>query len=367
METAKQNIAGQPTLVDTDASDVVQPSNPDTRQGFPDPLNPPPEVVVPGPSNVPTAPEAPVEPQKPEGGTEPPKKDGEAPDAVTERLKQQNAQNTKLLVALGIDPESDIAEQLEHGLISAEDVKRYVANKYQPQTAAPEPVVATPTDDPIAKAEQALKEIEAKYNKEIEENDGVVSLRTNAELRLADRNLNEARLDKLTQQIAADKEQAVLDKRAQQANKNVEAVLSITREIPEFANMDAPLQQAVEQASVALTGMIADQKSREMGLDPASLNPQQYQYSAKEANTILGNLAEYYRNLGREEVKAQFQPPSAQPNQLANNVSAPQPVVVTPADSSGAPIPTVNPYGNTRVGNHEQMARDYVSKHRAVV
>ena len=50
--------------------------------------------------------------------------------AATERLKQQNARNMKAFTAMGIDPLSDIPEQLEHGLITPEMLQRHIQNKF---------------------------------------------------------------------------------------------------------------------------------------------------------------------------------------------------------------------------------------------
>ncbi len=371
MENENPNNAGQPNA---DISDVNPNANVDISQGYPvaeqpggAPVEPQPGATGPPVMSGPT-----VEPTTPEEGAVTTPAEPEAPDAVVERLKAQNAQNAKVLKALGVDPLSDLGEQLEQGLITDEMVRNHVQAKYQPPqtTTAPE-ATAPASDDPVVLAEQGIEAAKknlvsarAAYDSEAATVDGV-DLSTNSKLFDAQQAvsdakeaLNEAKLDNLTHQIAA-------DKRVKQVNESVEAVISAARENPEFANMDTSLQQAVEQTSVALTGMLADQKAREMGLNPADLNAQQYQYFAGEANKMLGNLAEFYRNLGRKEAKPGFVPAGANPAPGANvNVNANIP---TPANAGGSPIPVNNPYANTNVANHEEMAKQYVKDSRAVM
>ena len=349
MGNENQNNAGQVNLAD--ASDVTSMVTPNIDQGVPDVVNVDP--------NIAGTPEAPVGTLKPEDGTQTPKDATEAPDAVAERLKQQNAQQAKLLSSLGIDPLSDIGEQLEKGLITEDMIRAHVAAKYKAPETPVVPETTTPVNELVTAAEAEQQAALEAYNKEVADTGGV-TLDTNNRLRQADLKLNDAKLSNLTQQITAEKEAS---NKIRQVNENVKAVISVAHEIPEFAEMDAPLQQATEQVSLALTGMLADSKAREMGIDPVTLNVQQYQYFAGEANTVLAGLAEHYRNLGRAEAKVGFVPPVV-PG--VNTVNAPTPAIV-PANADGSPIPTANPYANTGVMNHEAAAKDFAAKNRAVI
>ena len=339
--------AGQVNLADTSDADVVVPVVPNVSQGFVDTVNVP---VVPGPSNVPTTPQAPVEPQTPTDETQTPKVEEGSPDATINRLKQQSAKDHKLLRALGVDPASDMSEQLESGVITEADVQRHVSSKYQVPTANQVPQVNAPDNSPVAMAIKEQAAALEQYNKEISENQGV-SLETNQRLREADLNLSDAKLENLTRQITAKNE-------VQQANENVESVLSVARENPELVNMDEVLQTSFEQVSLALTGSLADKKAREMGINPATLDANQYRYFSGEAQKMLGGLAEYYRNLGRMEAKPNLQPV---PIPGSNNVVTPMPVVV-PAGADGTPIPAANPYAGVNVENHLQAAKDFTNK-----
>lgn len=352
------NNASQPDAGISDVAPVVTPvANVDTSQGFP--VSP--EEVNP-PLTEPTGTSQPAtEPTNEAGGDSITPEPSEAPVASEERLKQQNAQQVKLLDAVGIDALSDMGEQLEQGLITKEMVRDHVRSKYQtPQTPTAPETSAPATNDPVALAETEVKAADEAYAKEIADT-GQVSLAVNDRVRKADRSLYDARLKGVTQQIAADKQ-------FEQVNQSVNAVKAIAREGAAFANMDAPLQNTVEEATLSLTGAMADKWARENGINPANLTTAQYQHFGNEATKQLGGLAEYYTNLGREQAKAGFVPnPSVNPNPPPNanvNVNANMPV---PANAAGSPVPVNNPYAHGTIENHKDLAKQYMKQNRAVV
>jgi hypothetical protein len=256
--------------------------------------------------------------------------------AVSERLKQQNARQAKLLASLGIDPLSDLGEQLESGLITEEMVKQHVLSRTQPVfTQNVQNVLTDPVD--IAYAE--LEKAKVAYEKETLT--GGISINTNNAYLNAMQRLNDARLDNLTRQIAA-REQS------QQVNENVERVLSVVRSVPEYGQMDDNLKRSFDTVNIATTGIIADREAKKMGLDPSRLNAQQYEYFAKKATEELGTLAEYYMEVGRRQVK----------NNLLPNTNRNIPV---PASSGGGqPVPANNPYANVGISNHTDAARKFM-------
>ena len=95
--------------------------------------------------------------------------------AASERLKQRNSQQSKLLQSLGIDPLSDLAEQLEQGVVTAEQVQQHVARRFAPaqtQTQTTQQPVG-----PLAVAENDYQAAKAKYVSEM--NEGQITLQTN--------------------------------------------------------------------------------------------------------------------------------------------------------------------------------------------
>ena len=291
------------------------------------------------------APESPVQPSNDQT---PPVEPVSHPDdlkAATERLKQQTARNNKLLSSLGLDPTSDLAEQLEMGVITPDMVYQHINRKFGNQNQPPVTPDRQPVSmNPVAQAQGRLADARAAYDAEASE--GGVSLKTNSDLLQAIQDLNDAKLEDVTRQFTASKQE-------QQASDTVGRVLNIARKAPEYVNMQPNLQEVVDRTSVALTGMIADREARTLGLDPAALNSQQVEYFANKAQVELEQLANYFIGVGERRVKQGFRP--------NNNQTIP-----VPAGNSGSPVAPINPYGGANVSNHRDLARNFVQNARRV-
>ena len=71
-------------------------------------------------------------------------------EATAERLRQQIAQNNKLLSTVGIDPASDIAARYNQGLLTEDDILRHVASTVQPYQQQATPQAPQGTQEPQA-------------------------------------------------------------------------------------------------------------------------------------------------------------------------------------------------------------------------
>lgn len=263
--------------------------------------------------------------------------------SVTERLKQKNARQAKLLSTLGIDPMSDLLEQFEEGLITPEMVKQHVLGR---QATEPAPAVTNIGSDPLSIAQAEYNAAKAAYDKEAES--GSISIQTNNAHLSAIQKLNDAKLEGITQQIAA-------DRTARQANENVEQVLNVARSTPEYSNYSDELKSTADMVNIAVTGIIADKEAKAMGYDPASLSPSQYGYFAKKATTELEKLANYYIEMGRRQAKEGLIPKNT--NQIT-----PDPI----SSGEGGAIPPVDKYKNVTHTNHLSAARQYVKEGRVM-
>jgi hypothetical protein len=322
----------------TDASSVIPLATADISQGVPTPPVDPAEAA-----------KTPVNDQDPTAAspTAP-----EASDATVERLKQELARTNKLVAAVGLDPLSDLKDQLEKGYITEADVQAHIKNQYgvnaPPNMPASQATQVDVGSDPISIATASLEAAKAKYQAEVAEKGGV-SLTTNNEYMQAIEDLNQARFDSITRQTAAEKQ-------TQQANESVAAVANVAKAIPEYAGMEEPLQQTVEQTTVALTGMIARAKAPSMGLNPDKLTAQQYSAFAQDAVNMLDGLAVHYKKLGAEEVKASYMPPTpARPG---------QPVMPVPANNNGIPSVPVNNQPRATIQNHKDVARQWAANNQ---
>jgi len=264
--------------------------------------------------------------------------------AVNERLLQQNARTNKMLSAVGIDPMSDIAEQLEAGLITPEMVRNHIQGTQQPPQQPSNQYQANVGNDPVAVAVQELADAKAEYDAEVASGEGV-SLETNNRLLTAMDAKSEAMINGITQKYAATEQ-------AQQANANVDAVLNVARSDPHFAQMDAGIRNATELAVMSVTGVLADRGARELGLDPATLTPQQYNHFATKATGELDLLKQHYIQIGANQVRS-GQAPN---NHLNGNRQIPNPA----GSGGGSVAPPANQFSNANAQNHAQMAREYM-------
>lgn len=307
------------------------------------PISTPAPVADPPATDATGASTPPVEGQTPAEGTQTPVSTPDELAAASERLSQQNAQQSKLLIALGLDPNSDMADQLEKGVITPEQVRNHMIGNMGivPAPLAPVPVAPTATD-PVTEATARLEAAKTAYNTEAKE--GGVSLPTNSEYMDAIQGLNEANLNAVTQQVTA-------RDTAQQADQNVNAVLSAARSSEHYEGMPTELQGDVDMLSIGLTGIIADREAQQLGLNPANLNANQVSYFANKAQAMLGKMFDHAVAIGEARVRDGFRPPVNQPGTPP----------VTPIGPSGNAIPTMNPYLNVNVENHAQAARNYMA------
>ena len=318
-----------------EANAIAQTVSPDISQGFP-------VTETVGTNRPPQPQEQPSGPQEghettevaPEGIMTP-----EELQAANNRLKQQSARNAKLLASLGLDPLSDLGEQLESGLITPEMVRNHVVGQAQPPVQQQTGQVPQPTD-PVSQAEAAYLAAKDACRREGEETNQVsfATMETYNEAVLA---LQDAKANAVSQQFEA--RSAV-----EQANANVDRVLSVARNNQYYNGFTEEAKQASDFAHVALTRAIAENESQRLGLDPNRLSPQQYEYFAQKAASQLGMLAENISSVGQFNNQQQRQTPQ----QLNNR----PPVLAQP---TGSVIPPGNPFANVNHTNHLEAARKY--------
>lgn len=289
--------------------------------------------------------------------------------AAQDRLKQQVAQKNRLLSTLGIDPASDLAEQLEAGVITPEMLQRHVANQ---MGISPAPPQATSVEqvqqaqDPVQQAKAELDAVQAKYNEEVSK--GEVTIDTNNQLLQAIQRYSDVRLDKVTQQFTEAQQK-------QQVDESVNRVLSVAQQGEYYGQMEPALQNDVNMASIAVTGMIANQEAQQLGLNPQNLNGQQMEFFAGKAQQVLNRLADYFINVGVQKARTTpVQQPQNQvvPNQVPGQYPVSQvPVTTTlvspvPVGPAGSPVPPVSSYANANVNNHADMARQYIATQQRI-
>lgn len=281
---------------------------------------------------------SPQDAQTPQGGSP---DNPQTDPAIVERLRQQNAKLAKLVGALGLDPMSDIPDQLEKGLITPEMVAAHIASRIQPQPAPTAQPVASQPDvyDPVAKAEAEYRQYKELCDKEGREN-GTVSFETLQKYNEAVLRLQEAKASAVLSRIEAETQQ----KQYQQA---LDTVLGVLKTNPVYQALPADSKQELEFAHVAITSALADQEARRLGLDPARLTAQQYQYFAQKAAEKIQKIA-----MVNSSQAGKFSAPTVPPAQPG----------FVPAGTGGQAIPPVNPYAKANLQNHRQLAQMYLKQ-----
>ena len=276
--------------------------------------------------------------------------------AANERLKQQNAQQAKVMAALGLDPMSDVADQLEKGVITEDVLRQHITARFAPPVTAPVPVsppamVPAPVtpETLVVDAQQAYDDITATYNKEAES--GQIQLATNKKMMDAIQNLNEAKLSAITHQFTARDEERQQADRTRQVDENVEAVLNLAHNAEGYAELEVPLKNTTDMVTLSLTGFIADREAGKLGLDSSKLTNQQISYFGQRAITELGALKQHYINVGAASVR----------NHLRPNPTQVRAIPITPAGPGGSPVPAPSPYATSNIANHAAMARNFVA------
>ncbi len=338
MDPVDKNNAGP----NPGTSEVVttEPGAPAIEGGFP--VNQTVPAVDTPPTDAAGAPEPAVDGQTP---AIVPELTPEEVAAAGERLKQESSRNSKLLNALGVDPLSDIAEQLESGLITEEMVRTHVANRLTPPAASPiQPTVQQVTTDPVALAQQSLLDAQALYDKEEGSGEGI-SLQTNRALLEAIQGVNDARNNAIEDRINRTDEKS-------QGDQNIEAVLSVARQGNAYGEMDEILRSSTDAVTIGLTGIIADREAKGLGIDPKTLSSGQYAYFANKASAQLGTLANFYFQRGHA---------AAQKGIALNNINnGPNPAPVGGSPPAGVPR---NPATPLKIGlnNLHEVARNYAT------
>jgi len=338
MDTPNVEAGDQPTA-------TQQTGQIDTSQGFPVPADqsvqapaqPAPGQAVPDDQLPAEAAVSHVETSKaPEGTIATP----EELQAAANRLKQQNAQQAKLLASIGLDPLSDLGEQLESGLVTPEMVRQHVAGLNQPLQQPGQVQGQQPAQGPVDIAQSAYDAAVAACETEGQES-GNVSFQTMKEYNQAVIALQDAKANAVSQELAASRQ-------ADQANANVDRVLSVARSGDYYNRFSEEAKQASDFAHVALTRAIAEQECQRLNMDMNRLTPQQYEYFAQKATSQLGILAQSVASSGQPPVPLQSMP--VNPNNFVPN----------PASGGGGTVQPVNPFAGTTQLNHKDAARQYV-------
>jgi hypothetical protein len=239
------------------------------------------------------------------------------------RLESEVAGYRKVLDTLGIDPDSDVAQKVMAGVVSKEDLVRYIAP--QPQVV-PQP---EQTDAPLT----AAQKLEALLNKVDAEDP------TQDDFKDSLRIINE---------LVHEQETAQIEQRAQENfNKITEAMLAPIMDDSYHKELPDELKAAEERLFTGGTDYLVGEEARKSPNPQMYLNPKTYGFYAEQNKELYDKLREHYINVGRQQERAGIQKPQPQVQPVAPSVGG------TPVT---APTEIIN------LNNMRQKAQEYLNQ-----
>ncbi len=280
-----------------------------------------------GPGVIPQPQEAPVEDQViPEPQDE----------ATAERLRQQIAQNNKLLNTLGIPPTSDIGARYNQGLLTDDDILRHVASMTQPYQQPTNVQVPQQTNEPATTQSTADMLAALKAKDGISQEDII--------------GLLEAQENEKQNAIAAQQQSY----QSNLINDCVGAVDSVISENEMFKQMPPDMQENMRQVFRSSTDNLVLRETERLNIEPGrALTPQNYDYYARQNMVEFQRQMDYLTNLGSKTTLANLSPAGR------NNVNP------IPASAGGSP-PIAPPPQITR-DNWKDRAKGYFGNPPGVI
>lgn len=237
-------------------------------------------------------------------------------EATVTRMQQQIAKNERLLSSLGIDPSSDVADRLEAGLVTPDDL----LTRYRPEPAAPTQPVEQPTGS--NEVRDLIKKIQ---NDGADQDDLVKTLEL---------------VDNMSQQNQHAAEQARVQQTIAQCKDSVNTVLSKDEQ---HATMPEDLRAAEEQMFLASTDAHVMNEARNAPNPASYMSPNVYSFFAQKNAETLNQLRDHWINVGRQQATGVPQSP------------------VTPVSPNDGGSPNTPPPMHPNQDNWREMGKAYLN------
>lgn len=266
---------------------------------------------------------------QPDPAAAPPQQPGSQPEAIDQgrltRIEQDSARKGKVLQALGLDPNSNLIDQFEQGLLTEADLRARLAP--QPVSQPAQPAVKSPLD--------TLKEIQDRVH-----------------------NNKDATLDDFEQMAAATFEalreneqrtqQTEMQRTAQQCQDAVYSVFDSA----ETQLEDETLRMTEREIFMAATDRNVTADAQKLQNPSQMLNPQTYGFYANKTAESLAALKEAYIELGKQQA-------------LQGKIPAPAEQIIPPASPGGGAMPKA-PTVKVNVDNMAQAREQYLRSRKQV-
>lgn len=268
----------------------------------------------------------PAEPQSPDVTTTdtPVEPTTQVDDGKLTRMEQDMAKKNRVIEALGLDPNSDVADRLDSGLLTRDELLREAGHVEPP----PAPVYQQPEQprDPMATLTELRQKMSNEAYTDPKDMDAVIGT---------------------MQDILVAQDQRSRQRDVQDHVSTCRAVVNkVYDNDPTIEKLPIEIQQIERLAFEASTDALLERENPNNPYQYAT--PNGYEFYAKKNKGRFQQMRDYYINLGRTMEKTGENPP-------ANN-----PVVPISPSQGGSPTPSP-PVQITR-DNMRQKAQDYITQ-----
>ena len=237
-------------------------------------------------------------------------------DGTVTRLKQQMAENNKLLKSLGIDPDSDEAERFAAGVMSKQELLEHIG------------IAPTPPATQAEAPEQKLSNILDKIKKEgTSEQDFIDAMQTMSEM------------------VQEQKAQSSRDNFSNTINQCVEVVNDVIGQDELHKNLPTDLQETESQMFLSSTDNLVLREAQKSKNPRSFMNAGVYSFYAEKNAERLNSLRNHWIEYGRKLQRGDQTPRSS------TNVNP-----ISPSIGAG---PTATPVPKVTRDNWRQAARNY--------
>jgi hypothetical protein len=241
-------------------------------------------------------------------------------DGKAERLEQRLAETNKMLTRLGFDPESDIAERFNAGLISKEEIL---------MQAGVTPTAPPPKEQPSS-ASDKLAQLKSRVGQSVKDGKGIL-----------EGDILEL-LDVTTDLVAESNELQNQNSLERQFAECRDATLNVIGKDPKHTEAPDNIKDIESQMFLSSTDNLVAITGRG---DPKSITGKNYSFYAGKNLDKLNELRNYWMEQGRKTAPQPPVPP-------ANPVNP-----ISPSEGGGPITPPETP---TTIDNIEERAQAYI-------
>lgn len=204
------------------------------------------------------------------------------------RAAQELAKKNKLLEAIGIDPDSEIADMYQAGVISKEELAQHMQGfGQQQQQAWPQQQMTE------QQKQETISDVLGRIKTQGATEEDVVKA-----------------LEMVQQEISTTQQEKQTEQLNQTINQCIQATTGVLRSDEYHGQLPEELQSLEQQMFLASTDNYVLQEAQKTGNPQRYMNPNTYQYYASKNAERFGKLRDHYIELGKKLQREAMKPRS---------------------------------------------------------